>query len=66
MKVEKIEGATLRCRHATTLPLLSRPASRCSAEVVWKKLWWMSSSRVHVSLTGAPSSALEMIAAYWT
>ena len=35
LKVEAIVGATLRCRHATTLPLASSPASMCSTETVW-------------------------------
>ena len=33
-KVETMVGATLRCRHAITLPLLSRPASIRSTETV--------------------------------
>ncbi len=35
LKVEKIVGATLRCRHATTLPFASTPASIRSADTVW-------------------------------
>ena len=60
---EKIVGATLLCRHATTLPSLSSPAWRRSTETVWKKSLWMSSSRVHTTLTGAPPIAFEHKAA---
>ena len=52
--VEAMVGATLRCRQAITLPLLSRPASIRSAETVWRKSLRTSSSRVHCTFTGAP------------
>ena len=35
MKSDMIVGATLLWRHATTLPSLSSPASRRSADTVW-------------------------------
>ncbi len=54
--VEAMLGATLRCRQAVTLPLLSRPASMRSTETVCRKPLRTSSSRVHCTLTGAPSS----------
>ena len=34
--VDTIVGATLRCSHATGMPLASTPASRCSTDTVWK------------------------------
>ena len=34
-KSDKMVGATLLCRQATTLPSLSSPASRRSADTVW-------------------------------
>jgi hypothetical protein len=35
MKVDMMVGATLRCRHATTLPPASTAASIRSTEAVW-------------------------------
>src|SRR6266446_6230319 len=62
-KVARIVGATLRCRHATTLPCASSPASMRSAETVCRKSWWRSSSRVQVTLTGAPPISRDRSAA---
>ena len=53
---ELIGGDAIRCRHATSLPFASSPASSRCIDTVCGYPFRMSSSRVHTTFTGAPIS----------
>lgn len=54
VNIELRLGATLRCRHAITLPFLSKPASMRSTETGRKSMDVVLTGPLH--LDGAPSS----------